>query len=118
MASNSSSVSTSAKRLDGKVTVITGGASGIGATTAKLFVQNGAKVVILDVQDDLGHSLCNEIGPEHISYVHCDVTNEAQVEKAIDFAVSKHGKIDVMYNNAGMCGTVNERFRLNLSELK
>ncbi|KAM3357354.1 short chain aldehyde dehydrogenase 1 [Capsicum galapagoense] len=106
MASNSSSISTSAKRLDGKVAVITGGASGIGATTAKLFVKNGAKVVILDVQDDLGRSLCNEIGSEQISYVHCDVTNETQVENAIDFAVSKHGKIDIMYNNAGIIGSM------------
>lgn len=89
-------------RLDGKVAVITGGASGIGATTAKLFVKNGAKVVILDVQDDLGRSICDEIGPDEISYVHCDVTNEKQVEEAIDFAMSKHGKIDIMYNNAGM----------------
>ncbi|XP_055815363.1 short chain aldehyde dehydrogenase 1-like [Solanum dulcamara] len=106
MASNSNSVSTSAKRLDGKVAVITGGASGIGAATAKLFVENGAKVVILDVQDDLGRSLCDEIGLEHISYVHCDVTNEKQVEEAIDFAVSKHGKIDIMYNNAGIMGNL------------
>ncbi|KAK4371803.1 hypothetical protein RND71_007187 [Anisodus tanguticus] len=106
MASNSSSVPSPAKRLDGKVAVITGGASGIGATTAKFFVKNGAKVVILDVQDDLGHSLCNEIGAEHISYVHCDVTNEKQVEEAIDFAVSKHGKIDIMYNNAGITGSM------------
>lgn len=104
MASNCNSVSTSAKRLDGKVAVITGGASGIGATTAKLFVKNGAKVVILDVQDDLGRSICDEIGPDEISYVHCDVTNEKQVEEAIDFAMSKHGKIDIMYNNAGITG--------------
>nr|XP_016467262.1 PREDICTED: secoisolariciresinol dehydrogenase-like [Nicotiana tabacum] len=109
MTSNSSSATTSAKRLEGKVAVITGGASGIGATTAKFFIKNGAKVVILDVQDDLGHSLCNEIGPDHISYVHCDVTNEIQVEKAIDFAVSKYGKLDIMYNNAGITGSVDPR---------
>ncbi|KAK4736377.1 hypothetical protein R3W88_000074 [Solanum pinnatisectum] len=106
MATNSNSVSTSAKRLDGKVAVITGGASGIGATTAKLFVKNGAKVVILDVQDDLGRSFCDEIGLEHMSYVHCDVTIEKQVEEAIDFVVSKHGKIDIMYNNAGITGSI------------
>ncbi|XP_018633527.1 short chain aldehyde dehydrogenase 1-like [Nicotiana tomentosiformis] len=109
MASNSSSVATSAKRLEGKVAVITGGASGIGATTAKFFVKNGAKVVILDVQDDFGHSLCDEIGSDHISYVHCDVTNEIQVEKAIDFAVSKYGKLDIMYNNAGITGSIDPR---------
>jgi NAD(P)-dependent dehydrogenase (short-subunit alcohol dehydrogenase family) len=50
--------------LEGKVAIITGGASGLGESTARLFVQHGAKVVIADIQDDLGHSLCNELDPE------------------------------------------------------
>ncbi|KAJ4972380.1 hypothetical protein NE237_005479 [Protea cynaroides] len=94
---------TTAKRLAGKVVVITGGASGFGASTARLFVQHGAKVVIADIQDDLGHSLCQELGSDDtIIFVHCDVTNEDHVRNAVDTAVSKYGKLDIMYNNAGI----------------
>ncbi|KAJ4969825.1 hypothetical protein NE237_002924 [Protea cynaroides] len=94
-----------AERLEGKVAVITGGASGIGASTARLFVQHGAKVVIADVQDDLGYSLCQDLGSDHtITFVHCDVTNEDDVQNAVDTAVSKYGKLDIMYNNAGISG--------------
>ncbi|XP_043705370.1 secoisolariciresinol dehydrogenase-like isoform X3 [Telopea speciosissima] len=96
---------TTDKRLEGKVAVITGGASGIGASTARLFVQHGAKVVIADIQDDLGHSLCQELGSDHtITFVHCDVSNEDDVRNAVDTAVSKYGKLDIMYNNAGIGG--------------
>jgi NAD(P)-dependent dehydrogenase (short-subunit alcohol dehydrogenase family) len=72
--------------LEGKVALITGGASGIGETTARLFVQHGAKVIIADVQDDLGHSICSDIstGDDMISYVHCDVTNESDVQNAVN----------------------------------
>ncbi|XP_043714738.1 secoisolariciresinol dehydrogenase-like [Telopea speciosissima] len=108
-----------AKRLEGKVAVITGGASGIGASTARLFVQHGAKVVIADVQDDLGHSLIQELGSdETITFVHCDVTIEDDIRNAVDTAVSKYGKLDIMYNNAGISGnfsgvldTENEDFK-------
>ncbi|KAK6147239.1 hypothetical protein DH2020_018151 [Rehmannia glutinosa] len=94
-----------AKRLEGKVAVITGGASGIGECTARLFVRHGAKVVIADVQDELGQIACREIGtPEVISYVHCDVTLETDVENAVNFAVSKYGKLDVTFSNAGTPG--------------
>ncbi|KAK4419431.1 Secoisolariciresinol dehydrogenase [Sesamum alatum] len=98
-----------AKRLEGKVAVITGGASGIGECTARLFVQHGAKVIIADVQDELGQTACRNIGSsEAISYVHCDVTNETDVENVVDTAVSKHGKLDIMFANAGAPGN-NER---------
>ncbi|KAI3994453.1 hypothetical protein MKX01_012710 [Papaver californicum] len=81
------------RRLEGKVALITGGASGIGECTAKLFSQHGAKVVIADIQDELGQSVCKEIGPATSAlYVHCDVTNELQVQNALD----------IMFNNAGI----------------
>ncbi|XP_050241915.1 short chain aldehyde dehydrogenase 1-like [Quercus robur] len=92
------------KRLEGKVALITGGASGIGEATARLFVRHGAKVLIADVQDELGHSVCKDIGSESIFYMHCDVTNESDVEKAVDMVVSKYGKLDIMFNNAGISG--------------
>ncbi|XP_057954283.1 short chain aldehyde dehydrogenase 1-like [Malania oleifera] len=91
------------KRLGGKVALITGGASGIGESTARLFVRHGAKVVIADVQDDLGHSVCESIGScENISYAHCDVTSDSDVRNAVDMTVSKYGKLDIMFNNAGI----------------
>ncbi|KAI9087196.1 hypothetical protein K1719_030831 [Acacia pycnantha] len=98
------------KRLEGKVAFITGGASGIGAATARAFVRYGAKVVIADVQDDLGRALCEEIrstiggGADIISYVHCDVTSDSDVEAAITATFSNHGKIDIAYGNAGVSG--------------
>ncbi|KAG4163754.1 hypothetical protein ERO13_D01G193100v2 [Gossypium hirsutum] len=99
-----SSDSSITKRLDGKVALITGGASGLGECTAKLFVKNGAEVLIADIQDELGHSVCQELGTENISYVHCDVTCESDVENAVNLAVSKYGKLDIMFNNAGIPG--------------
>lgn len=80
--------------------VITGGASGIGEATAKLFAKYGAQVIIADIQDERGHAICNEF--PSISYVHCDVTNETDVANAVDLAVSKHGRLDIMFNNAGI----------------
>ncbi|CAN6210214.1 unnamed protein product, partial [Urochloa humidicola] len=96
--------SAAARRLEGKVAVITGGASGIGTCTARLFVQHGARVVIADIQDELGASLCAELGPAASSYVHCDVTCEDDVAGAVDHAVARFGKLDIMFNNAGISG--------------
>ncbi|KAL6008385.1 hypothetical protein ACLOJK_033894 [Asimina triloba] len=90
------------RRLEGKVAIITGGASGIGETTARLFFAHGAKVVIGDVQDELGHAICRHLHHPNISYFHCDVTNEDHVRNLVDFAIQKHGKLDIMFNNAGV----------------
>ncbi|KAM7496809.1 hypothetical protein LguiA_021223 [Lonicera macranthoides] len=92
-------------RLTGKVALITGAASGIGARTAKLFARHGAKVVVTDVQDDLGRSLVQEIGPDSASFVHCNVTDELSVRAAVDIAVDQHGKLDILFSNAGTMGT-------------
>lgn len=95
-----------AKRLTGKVAIITGGASGLGKSTARLFAQHGAKVIIADIQDKEGESLCQEITSKGglASYVHCDVTSDSDVAAAVDLAVSTHGCLDVMVNNAGIGG--------------
>ena len=87
-------------RPEGKVALITGGASGIGECTARLFHQHGAKVVIADVQDELGISVCSDLGPA-AAFIHCDVTDEDDVSKAVDHAVDKFGQLDIMFNNAG-----------------
>ncbi|KAK9290716.1 hypothetical protein L1049_008890 [Liquidambar formosana] len=88
--------------LEGKVAFITGGASGIGECTAKLFVQHGAKVVIADVQDELGLSVCEALGTTNSTFIHCDVTDESQIKNAIDKTVETYGKLDIMFNNAGI----------------
>lgn len=67
---------------------------------AKLFCQQGAKVVIADIQHKLGQALTHDIGHELASYVQCDVTKEFDVENAINIAISKHQKLDIMVNNA------------------
>ncbi|WOL03507.1 momilactone A synthase-like [Canna indica] len=91
------------KKLEGQVALITGGASGIGECTARLFCRHGAKVVIADVQDELGKALCGDLGAA-ASFIHCDVTSEDDVSAAVDHAVSKFGKLDIMFNNAGIGG--------------
>ncbi|CAA2961536.1 Hypothetical predicted protein [Olea europaea subsp. europaea] len=102
-----SSVSSTTKRLEGKVAIITGGASGFGESTARTFARHGAKVVIADVQDDKGMSICEELGsPENFSYVHCDVTSENDVKNVVYFTMRKHGKLDIMFNNAGILGNL------------
>jgi NAD(P)-dependent dehydrogenase (short-subunit alcohol dehydrogenase family) len=86
-------------RLEGKVAVITGAASGIGKATARRFATEGASVVVADVSDDAGQSLASEIGG---LYVHADVTNAAQVEAMYDAAIAAFGGLDVCFNNAGI----------------
>ena len=90
-------------RLQDKVAVVTGGASGIGEGTVRLFAAEGAKVVIADVQDARGQKLAEELGP-NTAYVHADVSLEADVQQSIKTALSRWGKLDCMYNNAGFGG--------------
>ncbi|KAK8565572.1 hypothetical protein V6N12_059130 [Hibiscus sabdariffa] len=90
--------------LEGKVALITGAASGIGEETARLFVEHGAFVVIVDVQDDLGNRVAETIGADKVSYRHCDVRDEKQVEEAVSYTVEKYGKLDILFSNAGILG--------------
>ncbi|WP_088034166.1 SDR family NAD(P)-dependent oxidoreductase [Evansella clarkii] len=91
-------------RLEGKVAVITGGASGIGEYTARAMVEEGAKVVVSDMNDDLGNTLVEDLNTngQNAVYVHADVTSEADAEKMINTAVTEFGKIDILFNNAGI----------------
>ncbi len=90
-------------KLDGKVALITGGASGIGAATVRRFVAEGARVVIADLLDERGQKLAANLG-QAVSYVHTDVCEEAQVKGAIDHAVERFGRLDCLFNNAGFAG--------------
>jgi NAD(P)-dependent dehydrogenase (short-subunit alcohol dehydrogenase family) len=92
-----------AGRLDGKVAVITGGSSGMGEATARLFVREGARVVIGDVQKDKGEAVATSIGPE-CRFVATDVSVSEDVRALVRAAVDGFGRIDVMYNNAGIGG--------------
>lgn len=88
-------------RLDGKVAVITGGASGIGEGAVRLFVEEGARVVIADVQAEKTHALAAELGPSTHPAV-ADVRENAAVAGLVDTAVAQFGALDVMFNNAGV----------------
>ena len=91
-------------RLDGKVALISGGARGQGAAEARLFTQEGAKVVFGDVLDEQGKMVEAEIlelGGE-ATYVHLDVTQEADWVSAVEAAIARYGKLDVLVNNAGI----------------
>jgi NAD(P)-dependent dehydrogenase (short-subunit alcohol dehydrogenase family) len=92
-------------RLAGKTAVITGGASGIGEATARRFVAEGARVIVADIQVDAGQAVADSLG-DAARFIACDVTDEDQVAAAVDLAVSTWGRLDVMFNNAGIIGAV------------
>ncbi|XP_057976628.1 (+)-borneol dehydrogenase 2 [Malania oleifera] len=93
------------RRLLGKVALVTGGATGIGESIVRLFHKHGAKVCIVDIQDDLSQHLCESLGGDsNVCFCHCDVTMEEDVQRAVDFTVDKFGALDIMVNNAGLGG--------------
>ena len=91
-------------RLDGRVALISGGARGQGAAEARLFAREGAKVVFGDVLDDEGKKVEAEIAESggDALYVHLDVTRESDWRAAVETAVSRYGKLDLLVNNAGI----------------
>jgi NAD(P)-dependent dehydrogenase (short-subunit alcohol dehydrogenase family) len=92
-----------AGRLDGKVAVITGGCSGIGLATVQRFVEEGAKVVIGDIDDQRGHELADRLGGAGIAtYVHVDVTSKEEVDALFTTAKDTYGSVDIAFNNAGI----------------
>ncbi len=91
-------------RLEGKVAIITGGARGQGATEARMFAREGARVVIGDIRDELGMQVeaeIRELGGEAV-YLHLDVTSDDDWQRAIDTAEQQFGKVDVLVNNAAI----------------
>lgn len=92
-------------RLKGKVAVITGAASGLGEGTARRFVEEGAKVVLADIQQEKGELLAAELG-DSARFIYCDVVKEEDIAAAVDFAVSEFGQLDCMVNNAGVVGAI------------
>ncbi|MFI6060155.1 SDR family oxidoreductase [Streptomyces sp. NPDC051286] len=88
-------------RLNGKTIVITGGARGLGAETARRAVAGGARVVITDVLDDEGAATAAELGT-NARFLHHDVTSEKDWQRVAEFAVAEFGRIDGLVNNAGV----------------
>jgi len=91
-------------RLEGKVALISGGARGQGATEARLFAQEGARVVVGDILDAAGKQVEEAIRAQggEATYVHLDVTREADWVEAVGTAVNRYGKLDILVNNAGI----------------
>ena len=91
-------------RLAGKVAFISGGARGMGASEAQLFIDEGAKVVISDVLDDAGEQTAKRLSPDGSAcrFIHHDVTKEEDWEKAIAFTIATFGQLDCLVNNAGI----------------
>lgn len=87
-------------RLDGKVAVITGGTSGIGEATLRLFVKEGARAVFCGRSVEAGTALASELGP-NVRFVRADVTQESDIKAAVDAAMESFGRLDCLFNNAG-----------------
>ena len=92
-------------RIEGKVAIVTGGASGIGAGTVRRFAEEGARVVVADIQVDAGKRLAAELG-DAARFIEVDVADEHAVAAAVDLAVAEFGRLDCMFNNAGILGAV------------
>lgn len=90
-------------RHHGRVALVTGGASGIGAGTVARLVADGAQVVIADLQEELGHKLVTELGTA-VRFARTDVTREDEVAAAVDLAVAEFGHLDIAFANAGILG--------------
>ena len=87
--------------LEGKVAIVTGGARGTGAAVAQRFCQQGAKVVVCDVRDEMGQTTVAELGAS-ATYRRCDVTNSDEWAGLVASTLEAHGRVDVLVNNAGV----------------
>lgn len=107
-------------RLEGKVAIVTGGAGGIGEAIVRLFARHGAKVVVADIDDTAGELLAGALFPS-VTFMHCNVSIEPDVEQLIERTVSKFGRLDILCNNAGVLGGQSKRqktiLELNVDEL-
>lgn len=94
------------KALNNKVAIITGGAGSIGKSTAELFLREGAKVVLVDLNEAQLKQVVKDLNSDQVDYVAADVTKAADVANYVDVTVKRFGKIDIFFNNAGIEGVV------------
>lgn len=94
------------RRLQGKCVVITGGAGGIGLASARLFISEGAQVVLVDLQQQALDAALAELGSDAASAVAADVSDEAQTQAYLQAALQRHGRIDALFCNAGTEGRI------------
>ncbi|OYU96160.1 MAG: oxidoreductase [Bacteroidetes bacterium B1(2017)] len=94
------------KQLENKVAIITGGSGSIGRTTAKLFLEEGAKVLLVDINEEKLKETISKLDSVNVSSIFADVSKSIDVEKYVNHAVKLYGKIDVFFNNAGIEGVV------------
>ena len=92
------------KQLEDKVAIITGGASGIGKAIAELFVKQGAKVVLADIDEKLGNQVINNLGEGNVIFIKADTSNPADCKKIVDTAIENFGALHIAVNNAGIGG--------------
>jgi NAD(P)-dependent dehydrogenase (short-subunit alcohol dehydrogenase family) len=97
------------QELSGKVAIVTGGAGGIGRATVELFIRQGASVVIADVDTQGGTELARQLGDKAL-YKSTDVSNDDNLKALVDAAVERFGRLDIMFNNAGISGAQYPRF--------
>jgi xanthoxin dehydrogenase len=102
-------------RLAGRVALVTGGASGFGEATVRLFVEEGAMVVVADLQDERGEALADELGSAAL-YRHTDVSHEPDVEAAVSAATREFGRLDCVFANAGIVGALGSVAEIPLDE--
>lgn len=96
------------QELANKVAIITGGASGIGRASAELFVAEGAKVVVADVNSEDGEALAADLG-ESARFRRTDVSHADDMQELVDFTVAEFGGLDILFNNAGISGAHHPR---------
>jgi NAD(P)-dependent dehydrogenase (short-subunit alcohol dehydrogenase family) len=94
------------KKLENKIAIITGGSGSIGKITAKLFLEEGAKVMLVDLSEEVLKNTVQELKSEHVKYCVADVSKSKDVEHYIAETVKLFGKIDIFFNNAGIEGVV------------
>ena len=102
-------------RLEGKVAIITGAASGIGEATVRKFIDEGARVVGGDLQETKGQALAEALGPA-FHFLPCDVAREDEIKALVDAALSTFGRLDCLFNNAGFGGVSGEIETLTFDE--
>jgi len=110
---------TTSGRLQDKVSIVTGGGSGIGAATAKLWAREGAKVVVVDIHEEHGAKVVREIvaAGGHAFLVSANVSLAADAERMVEQTIEVYGRLDILYNNAGILGERKKVTEMNEEEI-